>query len=552
MGIAHELRPHGAVAAENDGHARAGIALMIAVLFVWCAAALAIGAGTRGIDPDSATYLDAARSLADGDGYLHRWAYWDPIYTTGRLPTATSLWPPGFSLVVAAGIAAGLDAVTSARFVVFTSFALVLVMMFMWTRMLTSHVAAAICAAVSMTPARDSTLVATEIPFLCAATASLLCCARALRARGDVSHTGWWIAASLAAGTAFLMRYVGLACVASVGTVAVAAWLARRISLRVCVVALLPAAAIVAMTFARNKLVSGHFGQPWPGDDIFWSSLPGAVKSTAAAFLHSDVLNGPLAALVAAKVVALLLLVAIAARTLSTAIRETPASARLDRFGSTIVIVVFGLFTTGLTVAATAMNGMNIEPRYLTVIAPWALALVAGWACVSTRSGTRDGSSLARWLCAVWVLTEAAAVLSAVRAAPYNYVDAGASSHGIAWVRTNIAPEEVLLTNRGADLAFWTANPVARLPRLPHSAQGIRSVAELDDLADRMGARYLVHFRGYPAEAKYNRAEFDFVRQFDNPARFGTRVVAQFADAIIYRIGGEEHRPRAVRPVTAP
>jgi hypothetical protein len=145
--------------------------------------------------------------------------------------------------------------------------------------------------------------------------------------------------------------------------------------------------------------------------------------------------------------------------------------------------------------------------------------------------------------CTVWVLTEAAVVIPAMTHIKANYVEGGSESGGIAWARTHTAPTELLLTNRGADLALWTPNRVARLPRLPHSAHRTTTLPELDALADRMGARYMVHFRGYPAEAKYDREEFEFVRQFDDAASFGARVVAVLPDSIVYRVGSREAGP---------
>lgn len=67
--------------------------------------------------PDSAVYLDAARQLAEGNGYV-----------TARIPrdrsepAAISAWPPVFSLLLAGGIRVGLSGAQAAAGVLFLSF----------------------------------------------------------------------------------------------------------------------------------------------------------------------------------------------------------------------------------------------------------------------------------------------------------------------------------------------------------------------------------------------------------------------------------------------
>jgi len=105
------------------------------------------------------------------------------------------------------------------------------------------------------------------------------------------------------------------------------------------------------------------------------------------------------------------------------------------------------------------------------------------------------------------------------------------------WLRASLPTTELILTNRGADVAFWCPNPVMRLPRRPHSSHGSRSWQDIDELAMRTEARHLVHFRNSPTDAKYDADEFRFLRSLDDPAAQRSRVVAEFADVVIYRVG---------------
>jgi hypothetical protein len=516
---------------------RLALSLLALTLVVWCAAAVSYWSVYHdAVGPDSVTYLDAARSLAQGNGYAHRWAYWDPVYTDGTLPTRSSMWPAGLSLAIAAGITVGLDAITAGRSVVLCSFLGTALLLFLWGRRWLPGTAALMAAFVAVAPAPhptpDAAYIVSELPFLLSATAAALCTVRAL-AGGDRASL-WWALGSTTASIAFLMRYVGLGAVAAVGCLALVAWVSRRATWKSLIASAAPGMIIVGVTLVRNQMVSGHFGQPWPGADIFWPTFPGAAKSILSALARADEFAGVLRLTVLLKLTAVAILCGYAVGHLFSAIRNAPRATWFDRLAPTVVLLCFGVFVGGLTVAATAMNGMNLEPRYMTVLAPWALACVSAWALSATPARRR-------WLpwtaCAVWIFTEAgAAAISAGRPAA-NYVSQGATSQAIQWAQAHATSSETLLTNRGADLAFWTPNPVLRLPRLPHSAGGTHSIAGIDQLADRFGARYFVYFRGYPVDAKYNREEFVFVRQFDNPGVFGDRVVAEFPDAIVYRVG---------------
>jgi hypothetical protein len=526
-------RPRASLAeASRD---RLAVSLLAVTMVVWTAAAVSYWSAYHGgVGPDSVTYLDAARSLARGEGYVHRWAYWDPVYSDGTLPTHTSMWPAGLSLAIAAGISVGLDAITAGRLIVLASFVGSAVLLFIWGRRWLSSTAALMAATVAVAPAPhptpDAAFIVSELPFLVFATIAIVC---TLRAIADGQGARWWALASTAAGVSFLMRYVGLGALAAVGFLALLALISKRATWTSIVAAALPGGMIVAVTLIRNQMVSGHFGQPWPGADIFWPTLPGAAKSILSALARANEFDGALRAVVLLKLAALATLGGYAAIHLYSAIKGARA-AWLDRFAPTIVLLCFAIFVGGLTVAATAMNGMNVEPRYVTVLMPWGLALVAAWALSAPATG-------GRWLpwaaCALWIVTEAGAATIAARQSTSNYVGEGAHSQGIKWAQVNTTPGEILFTNRGADLAFWTPNPVLRLPRLPHSSSATHSVAGIDQLADRFGARYLVYFRGYPEDAKYNRDEFAFVRQFDNPSGFADRVVAEFPDSIVYRVG---------------
>jgi hypothetical protein len=452
-------------------------------------------------------------------------------------------------MAIASGIELGLNPVLAGRLLSFASFVAVALLLFFWSRTIVPARLAFLSASVSVVLTQQTLMVTSELLFLCAATIALMCSIRALRADRDTHLLGWWFAASTFAGFAFLVRYVGLASVVAVGALALAALAARRIRWPALIAASVPGGSIVAITFLRNFDASGHFGQAMPGARLFLETLPGSIRWTVAEFVRADVLQGSLRIVAIAKLAIFLMLAYLAVRSMRVAVKRISGAPWSPELTSTSVLAVFLVLTVGLTVAATAMIGMNLESRYLTVLSPWVLALIAAWACAASSSVGLRTRYLAPSLCVLWMLSEIVVVAifirghsvgeAAARSSGLGYIEAAARSPGIEWVRRNTTAREVILTNRGADLAFWIPNPVLRLPLLPFSAAATRTLPELDSLATRFGARYLVHFRGYPNEAEYSRAEFEFIRQFDLPESFEGRVVAKFPETIIYRLGRE-------------
>jgi hypothetical protein len=157
------------------------------MLVLWCAITLVYWPSTSGVAPDSVTYIDAAESIAAGRGFEHRWAYWDPVYALGVLPTRTSLWPPGVPMAIAAGIELGLDPVLAGQLLSFASSVGVALLLFFWSRTIVPAQLAFLSAGVSVVLTQQTLMVASEPLFLFAATVALVCCVRALGADRDIN-----------------------------------------------------------------------------------------------------------------------------------------------------------------------------------------------------------------------------------------------------------------------------------------------------------------------------------------------------------------------------
>jgi hypothetical protein len=500
--------------------------------------------GRSGLSPDSVTYLDPARSLAEGRGLTHTYAYWDPVYGTGVLPTRSTLWPPGFALATAALARCGLDVGVAGRVVPLLGFALLPVPLYGLLRLLLRPVRALGATAVattSFTMVALATEVASEMPFTLMATLALWLALKAWAAEGPGGRRLDWALASAAAGGAFLFRYVGIGCLAGVVLCALVrrprSWVAVALSS-------VPGGLIVAAVAVRNWLTMGTPTQPLPRVHLFWSSLGESARGAIGEIIGWKELLGPHLALVRPREAALLAaLIGAAAVAAADAVRAPRDGGPTAPLGVSVLVAVFLALSLGVTLGALmAVTGQVVEPRYVLVYLPWVLVLVAGWALQPAGTGGGPVRRLVAGAAGVAATLWIACQLILIARYPStpdteDYVSPGRDSAAVAWIRAHLDPRETVLTNRGAELAYWCPNPVLRLPRLPHSTHGVTTWRAVDDLAARTHAHYLVHVPGFPPALKYDRAEFDFVRGLDDPARFPERWSLRLPDAVVYAVG---------------
>jgi hypothetical protein len=146
-------------------------------------------------------------------------------------------------------------------------------------------------------------------------------------------------------------------------------------------------------------------------------------------------------------------------------------------------------------------------------------------------------------VCAAWALCQAAVIGLYFSAQDEDFIAAGRRSPTIAWVKSHTAPTETILTDRGPDLAHWCPNPVLRLPRPPFSQQAVTSWEEIDGLARKAGARYLVHTIGFPETPVWDGARaFRFLRSLDRPEDFPQRKATVLGDSVVYEVGPSSRR----------
>jgi len=305
-----------------------------------------------------------------------------------------------------------------------------------------------------------------------------------------------------------------------------------------------PAGLVLAAVFLRNWFVSGAFGWPLPGSDRFWQTLWPSVRAIAGSTIGSKDLLGPhLSLLRPLELVLLAGLTGLAVVSLWRA-RAAARNHHIPLPGGlpSAVIGLFIILGVAVPVRTVAVLGVSIESRYITIYLPWCFVLLLGWAL---RVGDHDTwvpravtvLRCAYVACLLWVSCQFVVSALYFSSREEGYVAAGSRSPTIAWVRMNVPRTETVLTNRGADLAYWSPNPILRLPRPPFS-KGLESWDGVDRLANKAKARYLAHFFGSPETPKWDEPEgFRFLRMLDMPERFPERRPISFRDGVVYHIG---------------
>lgn len=520
---------------------RARPATLLVLVAAAIAAAAMLAQGASGLMPDSVTYLDMASQWRAGQGLTHRWAYWDPVYETARLPTHTSMWPPGYSILIALAATVTGSLQVAAKLVSAISFGLLAIPLYGLARVLVHADLALVAAAAAMCAAplvMCATAIAAEATFLLLFAASLGFATQALYAREARAAGVWLLFAGICAGASVWIRYVGLGAVA--GVVLVAALRARTAAKRETAPLLAaggaPAIALAAALFLRERWVSGGLPLSWPGGQIFWSTLDDAGRGIVAELVSSPSALGllPWMILVIVQAVALLVL-------LVSATRNPPASAECDPSGGRragpffAAVAAFLIPYLAVMIAARHASGMNIEPRFVTILAP--IVAVAFFAAAQRGAANRGRRGAA--IASIALLAACQALVSATRMdlAEDNYIARARGSDWLAWIAPRTSPREPLLATRGAELACCLPNPVLRLPRLPYSRRSAANWNDVDDLADRFGARLLVHGVGQRGVGRFDPEAQRWLESLDRPEAHHERVLASFPDCIVYRVG---------------
>jgi hypothetical protein len=464
-----------------------------------------------GLDPDSASYLGAAESLARGAGLTIPTADW----TEPEPTSALSHFPPVFSVVIAGGVKVGLAPTQSARIVESIAFGITVAIVMDMVGMTGGNLAGILVVAAVMI-ARPIVLVhlsvLSEPLFLCVLTATLF---------GMVRR---WppLAVGMLAATAALVRYAGVAVVA-----AVVLWqliepgsFRRRITRAL--VAGLPAVVFFGAWVLHTGAENGASGIREFG--VYGNLGEALVQGgrTIAAWLVPTTDPPTSFELWVATAAAL-----IVALVTSVGTRQSVRS-RDDSWRALVACAVMVGSYAGVLIVSRLTADANI-PFDERILAPLILLVMIG-VSVAVGRGWRGWGLLLRGtlatLFAVWLGMSALAVQDDVAwSTSYGSDFAGEDWRGselLRWVRTQGASAR-LYSNWPAAIYFHAHRPAWELP-------DTRDISVLRTFGDTLATRGAV-------VVAFDAFSPDCVPPDSVAAIAGLRTIARFADGTVYGPG---------------
>lgn len=212
-----------------------------------------------GISNDGVQYVSGAQNLLAGQGYSTSILFFDEHYRTGTLPAPQTVWPPGYSLLVAGISAVGLDPDAAARLVPRLCFLLFLPLCYLLARRLDLPPRWAMFSTFWIGGVAEwwmyTTMPNSEVPFTVLALAAVA----AVPHRHEGSRAWAWV--GLLAALAASLRYAGAFLLLALGLVAALDVIARsRLSARWRVASILwysLGSTPFALVLVRNVLLVG-------------------------------------------------------------------------------------------------------------------------------------------------------------------------------------------------------------------------------------------------------------------------------------------------------
>lgn len=240
---------------------RRGRAVVGAWLFAVAALGVVLSRWNRvvAISNDGTQYVEGARQLLAGHGYVTSLVFFDEQHATGIIPAPQTVWPPGTSLAIAAVGKLGMGLEAAARLVARGAFVAIIPLVFLIALRLTGNPHLASLAALWQLGLTELWMyLATpnsDLPFLALSLAALVAVPR------DGDGEWRWALAGLLAGLSVTVRYAGLFLLATLGgATLIVAWHRwrheRRRVLRPLML-LAPGTVLAGALLVRNQLLVG-------------------------------------------------------------------------------------------------------------------------------------------------------------------------------------------------------------------------------------------------------------------------------------------------------
>lgn len=473
-----------------------------------------------GLDPDAASYLGAAESLAQGRGYRIPIADWRSADSTSAL----AHFPPGYPTVLAAALAAGATPARAARGVnAAAAFVTVAVAAALVTSV--TGVLAGLSLAVALLVMHAMVIVHLSVLSEPLFLASVVCVVAAMerfwRAPNERARLGTAALAGAAAAGAVLVRYAGIAMVAAVVLWCVASPAPVAVRARRALAAALPAAVLFGGWVVRSYFMSGPGSIRALGTYGEFGDTLAMGFSTLVEWLvpltSDDSLPGR--SWIAMAVLAMLLLVVARG---ALAARRTPAAGALAAVATLAICYVAVLVASRLLAdPGIPFDERILVPLFLLLSVGGAIALAAWW-----RAAGRIARGIAALLLLGWFAASFRATEDDVEWVLENGSDFAqaqwTASPLLAWARANAAGRP-LYSN-------WPAAIVFHLHRAAHEVPNDSTAALLGAFADTLRARGGVVLA-------FDQPSPDQVGVAALASASGLRTVARLADGTIFAAG---------------
>lgn len=448
----------------NIPRTRKPLALALA-LFFGAVAAIGVWLLTvppgPGLDPDAASYLGAASSVARGHGYRIPIATWSSVDSSAAL----AHFPPGYPTVIALPVVFGVSSINAARLVnaaaAFASIALAT-----WFVAGVAGPIAAIGLALALLVMHAFVFVHLSVLSEPLFLASIVCAVVAMHRHGSATDERWRLqlaaCSGVAAAVAVMVRYAGISVVIAVVLWALLPPARLAVRARRAIAAALPSIVLLGAWIARSYLTSGarsirELGE-YGGIRQTLQMGVATIVSWLVPLTSDDALPGR-------GWIALLLLLVLAF-IVARGVRAARGSSSGIAVGAVSLLAVSYLLvlliSRLLADPAIPFDERILVPLFL-LLTILATVAAAAWARTS-RWPLRivGGVLLAAWLVAAFRATEDDVEWFLENGQDFSQSQWTASPL-LAWARTN-APRQPLYSNWAAAIVFHLHRPAHEVP----------------------------------------------------------------------------------------
>lgn len=546
--------------AERTSSRWFNLLVSVALFVLATGVALAATRSGPGINPDSVNYLNMGANVVEGNGF----AVDITRISDADVRSPIVFWPPGYGLAIAGFVWLGVDVVQAARLATTLSYALLVVLVFVFgtavhTRLV--GVVGAFALIMMMAPVRAASFALSEVTFALLVTTAVYFLIRHLQSPQTYR---WLLLAAFFMGAGVLTRYLGIVWVGAAWLVLAVAGIWQRRPMRRLLAELLlfggiPVALIVPWLL-RNRFLTGYltgFDRSigfrlsfWQNLQLFFQTIRQDFFSPLSLGLPAFLQNNLILLVMVAAFVGLMLLAVFQNRRGGSALprsrRQLFAASQMAYIG--IYLVIVGVYFAALLVLSSVQQMPPYDwPRLLVPAYP--LLILAGVA----GSGLLLNRFVRRW----WLVDTAVigSVVAIIFLLPHLYITRGyvaaaatgqqfsdiswQQNSGLAYLNSTITEDDILYSDKPQVVHLYLQHPVKYVPYLAESEMFDQYLTNLTAEANPAQRHLVVFFTGPNGEQdpyfepRYSLTDFEALAA----QRADVVQVQVLEDAVIFQLG---------------